>query len=196
MTNYDNLLHKIKQDLEKCVNQKSGLGALGVKIKSFKDMLNSTNLDTNERNRLSNEITQVYNEFKQLEQERNRQRAETHREMRESNLMVNRTDELHSYSNTAQNNPYITATDNDFYKSENSKLDKIISSGYDSLNNLKKQDELLENINDKLKSGLKRLGLSVSVMEKIEKRTLGDKSFFYFMVLFIVFLMFLFKFIL
>ncbi|OQS54624.1 hypothetical protein EHP00_125 [Ecytonucleospora hepatopenaei] len=184
--NFDNLLSKINEDLTLCEQGNGSLGSLVVKIRSFKNLLNKTNLDLEQKHKYDVEINNIIQRYKQVQVEKNKLKTSTQNELRESNLMVQRIDELTKVKDLS---------DKDFYASQNSKLDKIIGSGYDSLSNLKKQDEIIDGINSKLKKGLTKLGISNDLMEKIEKRTLGDKSFFYFMIFLLIFLMFLIKFV-
>lgn len=190
---FDDLITKLHQEISNAKNNLNGLGSIKVKLSSLTNLINKANLDDKQRVFYFKKLEELNSELKNLSDERSKQKMSLHREMKESNLTVQRIDEL-----TPSHNSYTnlnSMSDRDFYKGENSKLDSIISQGFDSLANLKKQDDLIGNINDKVKNSLRMIGVSGDFLSKIEKRTFGDKTLFYFLLAFTILMIILLRFI-
>ena len=182
---FDKMFERIEKDVENCKMTGKNIGNVGLKLKSLSSLLNKANLTQEEKKIYTVKMQQITSAFKEIEMQRRKEKMDLHREMSEAKITINRYDEV-----TKTN-----VTDKDFYRRENDRLDKIINSGYNSLDNLKRQETLISGINDKLKAGLHILGMSSEFMDKIESRMGGDRSFFYLMIVLIIFLMILFKFI-
>ncbi|ORD95137.1 hypothetical protein ECANGB1_2771 [Enterospora canceri] len=185
---FNKILDKIKADLEQCKTNPNIIGALNIRIKSFQSLLDSTNLTPEEQTFYNSELNRIKNAYKQITSNRAKQRAKLQREMTESNLTIQRIDELTQTQHSMN--------DDEFYGQQNNKLTTVLNRGLDSLASLKRQDDLLDSINGKIKSTFIRLGLSEEMLKNIEARTLGDKTLFYgllgFVVLLMIFLKFLF----
>lgn len=64
--NFDNLLSKINEALTLCEQGNGSLGSLVVKIRSFKNLLNKTNLDLEQKHKYDVEINNIIQRYKQV----------------------------------------------------------------------------------------------------------------------------------
>ena len=116
------------------------------------------------------------------------EKSSLHKEMYESNITIQRINEV------SKPNKLTELTNEQFYEMQNNQLDNILTKGFDSLLNLKRQDKFITNIDDRIKYTLSKIGVSSELLYKIERITLGNKRFFYTLFIIIVILLFVFRF--
>ncbi|KAL6122904.1 hypothetical protein NUSPORA_00168 [Nucleospora cyclopteri] len=182
----DFMLEKLEAELENCLLNNKNIGQFNIKLKAFENLLTKMKLSEEENLHYQSLLKSLKKRSRTIAVEKNKQKMHNEREMRESNLTSRRIE---------QNiNPYRDMADDDFYRGENSRLDQIVNKGLDSLASLRRQDDLINNVNTKLRSGIKRLGLSEEFINNIENRAFGDKTLFVFLLAFVIILMFVLRF--
>lgn len=184
----DKMINAIEKELVKCEQNLNNIGIANIKIKSFQNLLSNINMSPQELDYYQNKLQKLTVVYKQLANRRTLEKSSLHKEMYESNITIQRINEV------SKPNKLTELTNEQFYEMQNNQLDNILTKGFDSLLNLKRQDKFITNIDDRIKYTLSKIGMSSELLYKIERITLGNKRFFYTLFIVIVILLFVFRF--
>lgn len=184
----DKMINAIEKELVKCEQNLNNIGIANIKIKSFQNLLSNIDMSPQELDYYQNKLQKLTVVYKQLANRRTLEKSSLHKEMYESNITIQRINEV------SKPNKLTELTNEQFYEMQNNQLDNILTKGFDSLLNLKRQDKFITNIDDRIKYTLSKIGMSSELLYKIERITLGNKRFFYTLFIVIVILLFLFRF--
>ena len=184
----DKMINAIEKELVKCEQNLNNIGIANIKIKSFQNLLSNIDMSPQELDYYQNKLQKLTVVYKQLANRRTLEKSSLHKEMYESNITIQRINEV------SKPNKLTELTNEQFYKMQNNQLDNILTKGFDSLLNLKRQDKFITNIDDRIKYTLSKIGMSSELLYKIERITLGNKRFFYTLFIVIVILLFVFRF--
>lgn len=154
------------------------LGALSVKVHSFNNMVNAEAQQNKPGIRpLDVKARYFMGQIRGLAERSAQERERAEDEMVDARIKPRRTQELQDTGRQA-------GSQDDFFAEQSGKLDAFISSTMDSIGSLKRQGVIIDRANERLRTGLLRLGVSGGLIDKIEKRFGRDKSLF--MVLFCI----------
>ena len=184
----DKMINAIEKELVKCEQNLNNIGIANIKIKSFQNLLSNIDMSPQELDYYQNKLQKLTVVYKQLASRRTLEKSSLHKEMYESNITIQRINEV------SKPNKLTELTNEQFYEMQNNQLDNILTKGFDSLLNLKRQDKFITNIDDRIKYTLSKIGMSSELLYKIERITLGNKRFFYTLFIIIVILLFVFRF--
>lgn len=184
----DKMINAIEKELVKCEQNLNNIGIANIKIKSFQNLLSNIDMSPQELDYYQNKLQKLTVVYKQLASRRTLEKSSLHKEMYESNITIQRINEV------SKPNKLTELTNEQFYEMQNNQLDNILTKGFDSLLNLKRQDKFITNIDDRIKYTLSKIGVSSELLYKIERITLGNKRFFYTLFIVIVILLFVFRF--
>lgn len=184
----DKMINAIEKELVKCEQNLNNIGIANIKIKSFQNLLSNIDMSPQELDYYQNKLQKLTVVYKQLASRRTLEKSSLHKEMYESNITIQRINEV------SKPNKLTELTNEQFYEMQNNQLDNILTKGFDSLLNLKRQDKFITNIDDRIKYTLSKIGMSSELLYKIERITLGNKRFFYTLFIVIVILLFVFRF--
>ena len=184
----DKMINSIEKELVKCEQNLNNIGIANIKIKSFQNLLSNIDMSPQELDYYQNKLQKLTVVYKQLASRRTLEKSSLHKEMYESNITIQRINEV------SKPNKLTELTNEQFYEMQNNQLDNILTKGFDSLLNLKRQDKFITNIDDRIKYTLSKIGMSSELLYKIERITLGNKRFFYTLFIVIVILLFVFRF--
>lgn len=184
----DKMINAIEKELVKCEQNLNNIGIANIKIKSFQNLLSNIDMSPQELDYYQNKLQKLTVVYKQLANRRTLEKSSLHKEMYESNITIQRINEV------SKPNKLTELTNEQFYEMQNNQLDNILTKGFDSLLNLKRQDKFITNIDDRIKYTLSKIGMSSELLYKIERITLGNKRFFYTLFIVIVILLFVFRF--
>ena len=184
----DKMINAIEKELVKCEQNLNNIGIVNIKIKSFQNLLSNIDMSPQELDYYQNKLQKLTVVYKQLASRRTLEKSSLHKEMYESNITIQRINEV------SKPNKLTELTNEQFYEMQNNQLDNILTKGFDSLLNLKRQDKFITNIDDRIKYTLSKIGVSSELLYKIERITLGNKRFFYTLFIVIVILLFVFRF--
>ena len=184
----DKMINAIEKELVKCKQNLNNIGIANIKIKSFQNLLSNIDMSPQELDYYQNKLQKLTVVYKQLASRRTLEKSSLHKEMYESNITIQRINEV------SKPNKLTELTNEQFYEMQNNQLDNILTKGFDSLLNLKRQDKFITNIDDRIKYTLSKIGVSSELLYKIERITLGNKRFFYTLFIVIVILLFVFRF--
>lgn len=184
----DKMINAIEKELVKCEQNLNNIGIANIKIKSFQNLLSNIDMSPQELDYYQNKLQKLTVVYKQLASRRTLEKSSLHKEMYESNITIQRINEV------SKPNKLTELTNEQFYEMQNNQLDNILTKGFDSLLNLKRQDKFITNIDDRIKYTLSKIGVSSELLYKIERITLGNKRFFYTLFIIIVILLFVFRF--
>ena len=184
----DKMINAIEKELVKCEQNINNIGIANIKIKSFQNLLSNIDMSPQELDYYQNKLQKLTVVYKQLASRRTLEKSRLHKEMYESNITIQRINEV------SKPNKLTELTNEQFYEMQNNQLDNILTKGFDSLLNLKRQDKFITNIDDRIKYTLSKIGVSSELLYKIERITLGNKRFFYTLFIIIVILLFVFRF--
>lgn len=184
----DKMINAIEKELVKCEQNLNNIGIANIKIKSFQNLLSNIDMSPQELDYYQNKLQKLTIVYKQLASRRTLEKSSLHKEMYESNITIQRINEV------SKPNKLTELTSEQFYEMQNNQLDNILTKGFDSLLNLKRQDKFITNIDDRIKYTLSKIGVSSELLYKIERVTLGNKRFFYTLFIVIVILLFVFRF--
>ncbi|EED43864.1 tRNA-dihydrouridine synthase [Enterocytozoon bieneusi H348] len=184
----DKMINAIEKELVKCEQNLNNIGIANIKIKSFQNLLSNIDMSPQELDYYQNKLQKLTVVYKQLASRRTLEKSSLHKEMYESNITIQRINEI------SKPNKLTELTNEQFYEMQNNQLDNILTKGFDSLLNLKRQDKFITNIDDRIKYTLSKIGMSSELLYKIERITLGNKRFFYTLFIVIVILLFVFRF--
>ena len=184
----DKMINAIEKELVKCEQNLNNIGIANIKIKSFQNLLSNIDMSPQELDYYQNKLQKLTVVYKQLASRRTLEKSSLHKEMYESNITIQRINEV------SIPNKLTELTNEQFYEMQNNQLDNILTKGFDSLLNLKRQDKFITNIDDRIKYTLSKIGVSSELLYKIERITLGNKRFFYTLFIVIVILLFVFRF--
>lgn len=185
---FDKMINAIEKELVKCEQNLNNIGIANIKIKSFQNLLSNIDMSPQELDYYQNKLQKLTVVYKQLASRRTLEKSSLHKEMYESNITIQRINEI------SKPNKLTELTNEQFYEMQNNQLDNILTKGFDSLLNLKRQDKFITNIDDRIKYTLSKIGMSSELLYKIERITLGNKRFFYTLFIVIVILLFVFRF--
>lgn len=185
---FDKMINAIEKELVKCEQNLNNIGIANIKIKSFQNLLSNIDMSPQELDYYQNKLQKLTVVYKQLANRRTLEKSSLHKEMYESNITIQRINEI------SKPNKLTELTNEQFYEMQNNQLDNILTKGFDSLLNLKRQDKFITNIDDRIKYTLSKIGMSSELLYKIERITLGNKRFFYTLFIVIVILLFVFRF--
>lgn len=179
---------EIEIELEACEKNLKRVGALSVKIQSFCNMVGRMDHGGSAAEELRKKARAYAGRVKALGDRRAREQSEFEQEMADSKLSVRKISE-------ACDPDREVASDKDFYADQTSKLDSFITNTMDSLESLKRQGVYISRVNERLRSGLERLGVSGELIGRIERQYAGDnmlfKVAFAFTVVLVIFLIIL-----
>ena len=184
----DKMINAIEKELVKCEQNLNNIGIANIKIKSFQNLLSNIDMSPQELDYYQNKLQKLTVVYKQLASRRTLEKSSLHKEMYESNITIQRINEV------SKPNKLTELTNEQFYEMQNNQLDNILTKGFYSLLNLKRQDKFITNIDDRIKYTLSKIGVSSELLYKIERITLGNKRFFYTLFIVIVILLFVFRF--
>lgn len=184
----DKMINAIEKELVKCEQNLNNIGIANIKIKSFQNLLSNIDMSPQELDYYQNKLQKLTVVYKQLASRRTLEKSSLHKEMYESNITIQRINEV------SKPNKLTELTNEQFYEMQNNQLDNILTKGFDSLLNLKRQDKFITNIDDRIKYTLSKIGVSSELLYKIERVTLGNKRFFYMLFIVVVMLLFVFRF--
>lgn len=184
----DKIINVIEKELVKCEQNLNNIGIANIKLKSFQNLLANMDMNPQELDYYQNKLQKLMIVYKQLANKRMVEKSNLHKEMHESNITVQRINEV------TKSNKLTELTNKQFYEMQNNQLDNILTKGFDSLLNLKRQDRFITNVDDKIKHTLSKIGVSSELIQKIEHVTLGNKRFFYTLFIIVVILLFVFRF--
>ena len=184
----DKMINAIEKELVKCEQNLNNIGIANIKIKSFQNLLSNIDMSPQELDYYQNKLQKLTVVYKQLASRRTLEKSSLHKEMYESNITIQLINEV------SKPNKLTELTNEQFYEMQNNQLDNILTKGFDSLLNLKRQDKFITNIDDRIKYTLSKIGMSSELLYKIERITLGNKRFFYTLFIVIVILLFVFRF--
>lgn len=177
----------IERDIEMCEKDLKRVGTLVIKAHSFANLLAKEDPENREVKMLKIKALSYKNKSKELSERRSREKQEFDDELADSRI---RTKKITEMSESGRN-----PGEERFFTSQSSKLDDFISSSMDSLQSLKRQSVYIDRINDTLRQGALRLGISNETLGRIESRFAGDKSLFYILFIGVIILILILKFI-
>lgn len=178
---------ELEQELESCEKDLKKTSILLVKIQSFQTMLNKREED-GEIRILRVKAQSFLKKVQQLCQKRNKEKSDLEQEMNDARIRVKKINEACD--------PDMELKERDFFSKQNEHLDNYILNAIDSIDSLKRQGVYIDRINENLRSGLIRMGVSSAFLNRIESRFKRDKLIFiilfFIIILFILFLRFFF----
>ncbi len=167
---YERLLKmtdEIDRDLKEVDGNKDILDTVSVKIQSFWNKVKDEE-NTPEIARLRIQAKFYMKRIKEIAEIYAVKRSTIEEEMRRGRLRTNKISEVDGDS----------PEDNEFYSIQSSRVDHIISSAMDSIGSLNRQGNIIDSINQKLKLGVRRLGLSSEFIKNMENRFKKDNIIF------------------
>jgi hypothetical protein len=178
---------EIEKEIINCEKDLKKVGSLTIKTQSLLNLLAKEDPTNKDVKVLKIKAISYQNKVKELGERRNKEKQEFETELMDSKIRTKKITEI--------NDQGYEMDQSSFFASQNSKLDEFISSSMDSLESLKRQSVYIERINDTLKQGALRMGISNETLSRIESRFAGDKSLFIIMLISIFLLIFILKFI-
>lgn len=168
--NLKSIADEIERELRICAEDLSRVGSLVIKTQSLLNLVAKEDPNSPEVKQLKGRAQAYHNKVKELSERRNRERAEFEQEMSDSKIRTRRITEMSDCSSDTHRTKFVATQTN--------KLDEFISSSMDSLESLRRQSIHIDRVNDVLKRGAIRLGVSNETLGRIESRFAGDKSLF------------------
>jgi len=181
---------EIEEEIKMCEHDLKRVGSLVIKAQSLANLLAKEDPTDQAVRQLKGKAAEYQNKVKELSERRNREREDFAQELTDSKIRVkNITEVQDSSADLAQ------ISQKQFFGAQSSKLDDFISTSMNSLESLKQQSVYIDRINDVLRRGASRLGVSNDTLSRIESRFVGDKSLFIIFLFGIVVLIFVLRFI-
>lgn len=159
--------------------------------------------NTNRLNNLRKELDEFTNNFKNLKKAYNDANSQQRNQLFGSNsnttsenpfseevtMNQRRINQNSSNSNNKNNLSYQAGlqNENSIFQRGNSQLDYILEMGQNSLNDIMEQNQILDNVQDKVTKSLRTLNVSEGTIQSINKRLFKDKLIFW-IALFLMFL--------
>ncbi|KAI5172370.1 hypothetical protein PAEPH01_1734 [Pancytospora epiphaga] len=161
---------EIDIELGMCEKNLKKIGSVAIKIHSFGSILDKQ--DQNNQNIRQLQVRRRYFHVRAAEftDQQARERGQMEKEMEDAKIGIKHLSESHD--------PDSELREREFYSKQSNRLDEFIMSTMDSLDSVKRQGVYIQKINEKLKSGLERLGVSGALISKIEARVSQDKTLF------------------
>lgn len=159
---------EIEEEIKICERDLKKTGSLVIKTQSFTRLISKEDPNLERIKVLKKKAIEYQNKAKELSERRTREKKELEQEMEDSKIRAKRISEIKE-----------DGAEPTFYKEQSSRLDDIISTSMDSLESLRRQGVLIDRINNNLRQGAMRLGVSHETISMIESRFAGDKSLFW-----------------
>lgn len=188
--NLESMAKEIEEEIHHCETDLKKVGSLVIKAQSFANLLAKENSGDSEVKQLKEKSRVYQNKVKELSERRNKERADFEQELVDSKIRTKNITEMQDTCASVS-----VVTQKQFFSTQSSKLDDFISTSMDSLESLKKQSIYIDRINDVLRRGATRIGVSNETLTKIENRFAGDKSLFFIFIGAIIIMMFVLRFI-
>ncbi|KAF9764017.1 putative Golgi SNAP receptor complex member 2 [Nosema granulosis] len=176
---------QIEADLKNAEENLEDIGSLAIKIQSFIKRVEQ--LDPNDEDyEFFNQRAVFFNkEIIRLSNLRMHRRRELDEEMKRSNLKP--PEDFTEFSET----PQAPLSDSDFFIQKTQRVNKILTNAIDVFESVKRQGKYIDRTNSKIKSGLRKIGLSRELVDEIDRRYLADNRIFItgFVIILIVFVL-------
>lgn len=189
LADLQSIAKEIEEEIKLCENDLKKVGSLVIKAQSFVNLLAKEDSSDQAVRQLKGKAMAYQNKVKELSERRNREREDFEQELTDSKIRTKKITEVHDTGTDA-----VQLSQKQFFSTQTSKLDDFISTSMDSLESLKQQSLYIDRINDVLKRGASRLGVSNETLNRIESRFWGDKSLFIIFLIGIVVLIFVLRF--
>lgn len=183
MSNIENLKREqveIEQEIEKAKLSLKNLGTLSIRINNFERQANLLDCSNEEFLKKAKEFKKQIIHLSNLRSKRNQENME---EMLRSKLQPDKpiTD-------------ISECTDAEYFRSRTERVNNILTNAMDALDSVKRQGRYIERTNMKIKSGLRKLGVSRDLVNEIDKRYLADNLIFVRLFIAIIFVFFILRF--
>ena len=183
---------EIERELKLCESDSRRAGALTVKVQSFHNALRKENPSDPKVKRLQTRSKYFITQARLLSEQAAKEQENIDSEMTASRIRPQRSGEIEYDSQGGMS----TQSDSEFFSEQSTRMDSFISTTMDSIESLKRQGLVINRINDRLRDGLSRIGMSAELIESVEARFGRDRGIFYILftglVLFIVLLFIMF----
>lgn len=182
---------RIEEELNKAEENLDYIGGLAISIQSFSKSVRSLDTNLPEAQELL-KAADVFNKaILRLTHERSKQRNREKEEMVKSKLSSN---EEFMENTTVRIGP--DEGDNSFFSGETNRVNSLLLNAMDVLDSVKKQGNYITSTDQRIRNGLRRLGLSKELIDSIEKRYSADRIIFMLCVAAVIILFFILRFIL
>ncbi|KAM0681558.1 hypothetical protein GINT2_000217 [Glugoides intestinalis] len=175
---------EIEKEIVLCEKDLKKVGSLAIKTQSLLNLLSKEDATNRAVNILIIKANSYQNKAKELCERRAKEKQELENELVESKIRQKKITEISD-----------TGVEQNFFVEQTSRLEDFISISMDSIESLRRQSVLVNNINNKLRQGAIRLGISTETLSKIETRFAEDKSLFLILLCLFIILVILLKFI-
>lgn len=181
------MAEEIEQEIQRCEKDLRRVGSLVIKTHSLSNMLAKEDPELKEIKILKIKTNAFKSKVKELSERRAKEKQDLENEMEDSKIRVKRITEVSGDD--------LEHRESSFFSTQSSRLDDFISNSMDSLESLRRQNVFIDRINNNLREGAIRLGMSGSLLANIESRFAGDKSLFIILLLVFIFVVVILRFI-
>lgn len=176
---------QIEIDLKKAEENLDDLGSLAIRIQAIIKRIEQLDHQDEEYDTLNEKAVFFNKEIIRLSNLRMQRRRELNEEMERSNLKP--PGDFNEFSETEPK----PLSDADFFIQKTQRVNKILVNAIDVFESVKRQGKYIDRTNSKIKSGLRKIGLSRELVEEIDRRYLADNRIFIsgFVIILIIFIL-------
>ncbi|ELA42794.1 uncharacterized protein VICG_00109 [Vittaforma corneae ATCC 50505] len=182
------MANEIENEIELCNKDLKKVGSLVIKTQSLMNLLAKEDPSDKEVKVLKIKASSFQSKARELSERRSKEKQELENELMDSKIRTKKITEMSDFGSEMGQSG--------FFAAQSSKLDDFISTSMDSLESLRRQSVYIDRINETLRRGAFRLGVSNETLSRIESRFAGDKSLFIILLIGIVALVLILRFIL
>lgn len=161
----------IERELEECEKTLENIGSLAIRIQTFARDVRGLDPDDPEAERLDKQADVFSKAVLRLGSQRSRHKKEEQDEMRRSNIDFRR--EYMENTSMPQR-----ATDEDFFSSSTQRINDVLMNAMDAFDTVRRQNVYINRTSERIRTGLRRIGLSKQLVDQIDRRYLSDRMVF------------------
>ncbi|KAM0672232.1 hypothetical protein CWI42_081590 [Ordospora colligata] len=163
----------IEKDLKNCESNFENIGGLAIRVQSFSRTVHGLNHETSETRYLYKQADAFNKRLVKLGSLRTKQKDEANEELMHANIKPEK-----QYMESSEGLAQEMVSDSDFFSSSTKRINDVLMNAMDAFETVKRQNVYINRTNDRIKTGLSRLGLSKQMIDEIDRRYLSDKFLF------------------